>query len=145
MTAAPAVTTAASKLLSGPSPRLFTVAFTPAKARVAYMRRITTTHLRYWRVPVDASEDIVVSVSELVTNALRYAPDDVVLTVRYADDELRIEVFDGNPAPARPREAAEDDESGRGLFLVALLAGDWGVSDDGKTTWAHFRIHAGRS
>ncbi|WP_232485669.1 ATP-binding protein [Streptomyces fildesensis] len=131
--------------LAGLSPRLFEVAFTPAKARVAHMRRITATHLRYWRVHGDVVDNIVVTVSELVTNALRYAPGDVVLTVRFAGGELRIEVFDGNPVPARPREPAEDDESGRGLLLVTLLAGAWGVSDDGKGTWATFRIPARRS
>ncbi|GAA1894959.1 hypothetical protein GCM10009753_24800 [Streptantibioticus ferralitis] len=40
--------------------------------------------------------------------------------------ELRIEVSDGNPSPARPRPTGITDESGRGLLLVDALAQDWG-------------------
>jgi anti-sigma regulatory factor (Ser/Thr protein kinase) len=31
--------------------------------------------------------------------------------------------------------ADADSESGRGLFLVASIADEWGVSPDGTTTW----------
>ncbi|MBT2405586.1 ATP-binding protein [Streptomyces sp. ISL-87] len=145
MTAAAAVTTAASELLSQPCARLFVVAFTPDETRVARMRRITAAHLRYWNVTGELAKEIVVAVSELVTNAVQHALGDITFKVRYSADELRIEVTDGNPAPATMRPAGEDDESGRGLLMVAHFAQDWGASDDGETTWCVFRVPAGRS
>ena len=36
--------------------------------------------------------------------------------------------------------SSDDDASGRGLLLVAVLARRWGVTDDGRTTWATVRI-----
>ncbi|WP_344269722.1 hypothetical protein [Streptomyces hebeiensis] len=92
----------------------FAVAFSPDKARVARMRRITAAHLQLGKVPDPQAENIVLAVSELV--------------------------IDGNPAPAVLRCADAVDETGRGLFLVALFARDWGVSDAGMTTWCTFRV-----
>lgn len=52
---------------------------------------------------------------------------------------LRVAVSDANGRLPEPRQAAPDDESGRGLTLVAVLADDWGaVRRDGgigKTVW----------
>ncbi|MEU1165419.1 ATP-binding protein, partial [Streptomyces sp. NPDC005921] len=46
------------------------------------------------------------------------------------------------PQLPRPRRAAEDEESGRGLLLVRTLADSWGVrpTDEGKTTWFTLRL-----
>ncbi|MFP3991025.1 ATP-binding protein [Streptomyces sp. E11-3] len=146
MTPAAIVTTVPSGLVQQTA-HDFSVAFTPAPARVAGMRRITRGHLRRWQVPDPLAEDIVLAVSELVTNAVRHAEEAdeaVSLWVRCGRDELRIEVDDGNPAPAALRHAAAADVSGRGLLLVDILSHGWGVSDDGKTTWASFRLPARR-
>lgn len=144
MTAAAAVTTAASELLSEPCARLFVVAFTPDETRVARMRRITAAQLRYWNVTGDLAKDIVLAVSELVTNGIQHGHGAVGLKAICAADVLRIEVTDGNPAPAQLAKADDDELSGRGLFLVAVLANNWGVSDDGYTTWCDFHLSSGR-
>ncbi|UIX34510.1 ATP-binding protein [Streptomyces sp. GQFP] len=67
------------------------------------------------------------------------------LRIQYPDGELRIEVTDDNPTPATLRPADDEDLSGRGLFLIAVLSREWGVSDDGRTTWCVFRVPARRS
>lgn len=123
----------------------FAVAFTPDKARVGRMRRITAAHLRLWKVPGPTAENIVLAVSELVANAIEHGCGDIELTVLYACGEVRVEVTDGNPAPAKLTVADDEDVSGRGLFLVAVLAQDWGVSTDGRSTWCVFRVPARRS
>ncbi|MGW6742460.1 ATP-binding protein [Streptomyces sp. NPDC055025] len=92
----------------------FAVAFPPDKTRVARMRRITAAHLRLGKVPDPQAENIVLAVSE--------------------------PVIDGNPTWAVLRCADAVDETGRGLFLVAVFARDWGVSHDGTTTWCTFRV-----
>ncbi|MDI3407658.1 ATP-binding protein [Streptomyces cavernicola] len=138
-----AVTTVAAELMQQTA-RGFRVAFTPDKTRVGRMRRITTAHLRLWQVYGQTADDIVLTVSELVTNSIQHGDGDVGLKVLYTDNELRVEVTDCNPEPAQHKPADDEAVSGRGLFLVAALAHDWGVSDDGTTTWATFRVPAGR-
>lgn len=125
--------------------RGFTVAFEPARARVAGMRRITEAHLRLWAIHGPLAENIVLVLSELVTMAVEHGHGAVSLFVGYAEDKLRIEVTDGNPTPAQRRACDDSDVSGRGMLIVTVLAQEWGVTQDGKTTWASFHIPAGRS
>ncbi|MGW6401088.1 ATP-binding protein [Streptomyces sp. NPDC055134] len=79
-------------------------------------------------------------VSELVTNALRHASGPIgVRLLRSAEpaDTLRVEVSDPLPDPPLERVAGPDEESGRGLQLVAGSARRWGTrpGDTGKTVW----------
>jgi serine/threonine-protein kinase RsbW len=115
--------------------RCFAVAFLPADSRVRQTRRITAAHLRLWNVSEATAENVVLAVSELVTNAIRHGQGAVNLKVLHTAHEVRVEVTDGNSRPATLATAQPDDTSGRGLFLVAAVADRWGVSDDGTTTW----------
>ncbi|WP_411150131.1 ATP-binding protein [Streptomyces sp. A30] len=144
MSPATAVAPAATKALPQTS-RAFDVAFTSNPACVSRARRITRAFLSLWNVNGELAENIVLAVSELVTNAIEHGTGDVGLRVRYPDGELRIEVTDDNPAPAELRPADDEDVSGRGLFLVAVLARKWGVSGDGRSTWCVFRVPTRRS
>ncbi|MEV6807279.1 ATP-binding protein [Streptomyces sp. NPDC017248] len=79
-------------------------------------------------------------VSELVTNSLRHASGPIgVRLVRPAtlDDTLRVEVSDPLPDLPRERVAHAEDESGRGLQLVAGSSRRWGTrpGTGGKTVW----------
>lgn len=88
-----------------------------------------------------AAEDVLLVVSELVTNACLHAegPDGLVLT---CDNKvIRIEVTDrgsGQPAPRTPHRAGRP--GGHGMFIVQRLCLDWGVvrtpGASGKTVWA---------
>ncbi|MER5972323.1 ATP-binding protein [Streptomyces sp. NPDC002055] len=124
--------------------RSFAVVFLPDLARVAQMRRITSASLRSWNLRGPVAADVVLAVSELVTNAVQHGSGDVGLLVRCSGCKLRVEVTDGSPGRPVVHYADDDDVSGRGLFLVSVLAQDWGVSDDGLTTWCEFRLPAGR-
>lgn len=85
-------------------------------------------------------------VGELTANAVRHsrAPGRDFALRLVLDPEtgrVRIEVSDANPEPppARPVDPGPDDESGRGLLLVDILAARWGTSPRspvGKTVWA---------
>lgn len=143
MTPATAVATVPTDLLQQTS-RGFAVAFEPIKARVPGMRKIATAHLRLWRVSEPLAENILLALSELVTNAVVHGDGAVGLVVRCTADQLRIEVTDGKPVAAQLRDADDCDVSGRGLFLVAYFATKWGVSDDGMTTWCEFDLTEGR-
>jgi anti-sigma regulatory factor (Ser/Thr protein kinase) len=75
-------------------------------------------------------------VSELVTNAVRYAEGGIGLRL-IRDDALTCEVTDSTSAAPHLRLADESDEGGRGLYLVGRLGRRWGTrhSDRGKTIW----------
>lgn len=120
--------------------RAFKVTFAPDVARVARMRLITRASLRRWAVAEPLAGDVVLSVSELVTNAIEHGSGRVALRVRFDAGELRVEVSDESAVPAKRREAAVDDISGRGLILVDALATSWGVRQQGRTTWCVFHV-----
>lgn len=83
-------------------------------------------------------------VSELVTNALRYATGDINLRV-LLDRTLVFEVRDGSDALPRARKAADDDENGRGLQVVHRLAKRWGarLAGHGKVVWCELDLPGG--
>ncbi|MFD5537492.1 SpoIIE family protein phosphatase [Streptomyces sp. NPDC127079] len=77
-------------------------------------------------------------VSELVTNAVRYAGGPVGLRL-ICEKVLVCEVVDPSNTQPRLRRARWSDEGGRGLFLVAQLSTRWGSrysQHSGKTIWA---------
>ncbi|MEU1403233.1 SpoIIE family protein phosphatase [Streptomyces sp. NPDC005728] len=80
-------------------------------------------------------------VSELVTNAIRYADPPIRLRL-LRDARLTCEVADGSSTAPRLRHARSTDEGGRGLFLVAQLAHRWGAryTAEGKIIWAEQEI-----
>ncbi len=86
----------------------------------------------------DVVDDLVLLVSELVTNAVRHGTPPVRLEVLADDDVVRIAVDDGEAGLPRPRTADDDAEGGRGMALVDLLAREHGVRPHppGKTVWA---------
>ncbi|MFD4256896.1 SpoIIE family protein phosphatase [Streptomyces sp. NPDC058534] len=75
-------------------------------------------------------------VSELVTNAVRYAGGPVGLRL-IRGEVLCCEVTDPSNTQPRMRRARTSDEGGRGLFLVAQLSRRWGsrYGQSGKTIW----------
>ncbi|SDN29474.1 SpoIIE family protein phosphatase [Actinacidiphila guanduensis] len=108
----------------------------PAEASAVRLarRRVRDTLVKWGLAPlIDVT---VLLVSELVTNSLRYAHGPIgVRMVR--GGSLLVEVSDPLPDPPRERVAAEDDEGGRGLQLVARSAHRWGTRHGalGKTVW----------
>ncbi|MGI5136918.1 SpoIIE family protein phosphatase [Streptomyces sp. CA-106110] len=104
---------------------------------VATARAHTQHQLAHWGVDEETVYTTETIVSELVTNAVRYGTPPLRLQL-IRDRTLTCEIHDGNPLAPRLRHAKTVDEGGRGLFIVAQLAQNWGVrySPDGKTVWA---------
>jgi anti-sigma regulatory factor (Ser/Thr protein kinase) len=84
------------------------------------------------------SEDLQLVVSELVTNAIRYAQPPVQLEIEAGEDSVTVAVLDGSPGRPTAKEQRADAEGGRGLHLVDLVAAETGVRPQppGKTMWA---------
>ncbi|MEV0375085.1 SpoIIE family protein phosphatase [Streptomyces sp. NPDC050636] len=107
----------------------------------AEARNLTTRQLAEWQLDEMAVTTELI-VSELVTNAYRYAAGPITLRlIRHCD--LICEVSDGSSTSPHLRQARSTDEGGRGLFLVAQLAQRWGTRyvGDGKTIWAEQPLH----
>ncbi|MFK4099169.1 ATP-binding protein [Streptomyces sp. NPDC019531] len=114
---------------------------------VAVARDLTRLTLADWGV-TERSDDVLLCVSELATNALLHGvpPNrcfrlDLDLTT---DGVLHVEVHDSGPGEIRTPDTTPESEHGRGLLLVAALADDWGVRerDPGKVVWCDFVIRA---
>ncbi|MEG3629631.1 ATP-binding protein [Streptomyces poriticola] len=107
-------------------------------------RSLVRGRLRGWGL--EAVGDIAaLLVSELVTNALRHATGPIgVRLVRPSgvNGVLRVEVSDPLPDPPRERVAHLEDESGRGLQLLASSARRWGTrpGETGKTVWFELAV-----
>ncbi|MFG2549648.1 SpoIIE family protein phosphatase [Streptomyces sp. NPDC048581] len=82
-------------------------------------------------------------VSELITNAYRYAGGPVQLRL-IRDGHLICEVSDTSSTSPHLRQARGTDEGGRGLFLVAQLSERWGTryGRNRKTIWAEQSLTA---
>ncbi|MET8955957.1 SpoIIE family protein phosphatase [Streptomyces sp. NPDC004533] len=104
-------------------------------AAVSKAREWATRQLTTWGLD-DLLFTTELIVSELVTNAIRYGrPPSELRLIRH--NVLVCEVTDSSSTQPRLRRARTTDEGGRGLFLVAQLAGRWGCrhGQNCKTIW----------
>ncbi|MFE0422024.1 SpoIIE family protein phosphatase [Streptomyces sp. NPDC058953] len=107
----------------------------PEDAAPGRARRLARRALTRWGLE-ELSDSVELLVSEVVTNAVRYAERPVTLRL-LRTDVLRCEVGDDSPQLPRQRKARDTDEGGRGLFLVNRLARRWGATrlSGGKVVW----------
>ncbi|WP_241562037.1 ATP-binding SpoIIE family protein phosphatase [Streptomyces hoynatensis] len=107
----------------------------PRAESVREARRMVRESLERWELE-EIEDAVELLISEVVTNAVRYAERPV--TVRLLrTDVLRCEVGDDVPQLPRLRQAGPADEGGRGLYLVQRLARQWGATrlSTGKLVW----------
>ncbi|GHE89789.1 hypothetical protein GCM10014715_52900 [Streptomyces spiralis] len=110
----------------------------PASPEAAPMaRRAARRRLKVWEVDEETAYTTELIVSELVGNAVRYGTPPLRLRL-IRDRMLTCEVGDAAAGAPRVRHARTADETGRGLFIVASLADQWGTHYEarGKTVWA---------
>ncbi|MEG9551682.1 ATP-binding protein [Streptomyces baarnensis] len=103
-------------------------------------------------LPADVRDGVVLVVSELVTNAVAAdeaidATDDieVELVVDPPHGHVVLAVTDASdrPLPPSPAGVPGDEDGGRGLLLLDVLADDHGWTPrpcGGKCVWARFRF-----
>jgi anti-sigma regulatory factor (Ser/Thr protein kinase) len=96
-------------------------------------------------------DTVVLLVSELVTNAIHAVGETpagrkprVWLVIERSQALIRIEVHDTACVPVPPEASPRDDEeeSGRGLEVIAALASYWGwnPSPFGKVVWCELTL-----
>ncbi|MFF8096923.1 SpoIIE family protein phosphatase [Streptomyces sp. NPDC016675] len=113
-------------------------------AIVATARSLVQRQLTVWGLEEQGFVTELV-VSELVTNAIRYAEGPIHLRVIRDHHALICEVSDASTTAPHLRYARSGDEGGRGLFLIAELTQRWGtrISDTGKTIWTEQDVNEG--
>jgi CheY-like chemotaxis protein len=108
------------------------------RASVSLARRFARSVLQAWRIDYGVDEVLLV-VSELVTNALEHAQSPCRLRLELTMSGLRVGVQDEGRGTPDLRTANTGSEHGRGLYLVATFAAAWGTertADGGKVVWA---------
>ncbi|MFI9030568.1 SpoIIE family protein phosphatase [Streptomyces sp. NPDC053560] len=107
----------------------------PKAQTAGQARRLARRALQRWGLE-ELTDQVELLVSEVVTNAVRYAERPITLRL-LRTDVLRCEVGDDVPQLPRLRQARPSDEGGRGLYLVNRLARRWGATrlSTGKVVW----------
>ncbi len=105
-----------------------------------WARRYTRTFLDSCReISQDTAQAAELLVSELVTNAVRFAGDPartlryserasaslISLSLRHFREHLLIEVYDTDDTPPALSRPDDDAENGRGLVLIDALSREW--------------------
>ncbi|MGW5636520.1 SpoIIE family protein phosphatase [Streptomyces sp. NPDC003832] len=105
-------------------------------AVVADARKNASRQLTEWGLEHLAFTTELV-VSELVTNAIRYASGPIRLRL-IRERSLICEVLDGGASAPHLRHPRVTDEGGRGLLLVSQFSQRWGTrfAPEGKIIWA---------
>ncbi|MFJ6541082.1 ATP-binding protein [Streptomyces sp. NPDC091385] len=111
----------------------------------ATARRLVRLALAAWDLD-DLTDDGALIVSELVANAVRHARRKSIRVVveRVAPRTVRVAVADFSRALPEPCTPTDEEEDGRGLFLVTALAANWGTAERcwGKVVWAELGARA---
>lgn len=113
-----------------------TLSLTPDITAPALARRQLRDLLR--DQPANVVDDLLLMTTEVLTNSVRYSPvgtDGHIHLAVSVSDRVRVEVTDpGTGDIFTPHLADPDEQGGRGLLLVAELAGRWGIERSSATT-----------
>ncbi|MFJ9173871.1 ATP-binding protein [Streptomyces sp. NPDC102360] len=146
------------QLTSGAPPpvpaRQLTLRFSSTRRGARLARQLAVQQFTEWTglaYDSDVAQAVALVTAELASNAVRHGSlpgRDFRLSLALMPAFLRIDVTDTRPERLPPPEApepADDESSGRGLFLVEAYADRWGcmVHDAyTKTVWAEVRLGA---
>ncbi|WP_103943426.1 ATP-binding protein [Thermomonospora echinospora] len=119
----------------------------PMTSRVKDARDWAREHLDSlgWTTTAPQTVDaVLLTVSELVTNAHVHAHSNAQLVLTWDSRCLHVSVHDSSTDLPVPRPASTEHVGGRGMFLVDALADTWQAHPcpDGKTVTACFRPSA---
>ncbi|MFI6513683.1 ATP-binding protein [Streptosporangium sp. NPDC050855] len=111
-------------------------------------RDVTRSTLHDWGLE-ELSDDAALVVSELVTNAVRYAlcpngqseATPITLVLLRLSPHVLLAVTDPSDEVPTPKEPDFISENGRGLYIVETYSQSWGwdhLNRGGKAVWAFF-------
>jgi anti-sigma regulatory factor (Ser/Thr protein kinase) len=102
------------------------------------IRRSLRATFAQWQLSVEAAENALLVIEELVANVVDHARTPFRLTVHHLGPSLRITVRDDSPATLQLRPFQPRAGRGRGLQMIDALTSRWGCDRTavGKTVWA---------
>ncbi|MCC3766056.1 ATP-binding protein [Streptomyces sp. UNOC14_S4] len=120
---------------------------------IGRIRRIVRARLRLWglveeldgaRLDLPVTDDVLVVVSELLTNVYRHADKRATLLMQRSGTALYVEVADGSSALPELREPDWEEGTGRGLHVVEAVTEAYDVvrADVGKRVCCLFEVPA---
>ncbi len=120
---------------TGPEGARFAVRLKRRPSSVGDARRLVRSRLG-GALSKETLDDVLVVVSELVTNAVLYGKGDVALSVRCDGGHVAGEVSDqGAGFAGRQRSHDPTRIGGNGLFMVGRIADRWGLRGGEATVW----------
>ncbi|MEE1822162.1 ATP-binding protein [Streptomyces sp. BE20] len=142
-----AVTTTPGILPAEAAPRSTHCELTADTRSPGLLRNWVTALLAGWQLP-HLIDDLTLIATELATNALRHGAAPARVGLALCEPEaghrvVRLEIEDSGPGfdpedhTSDPGDTSENCD-GRGLLLVAALAGTWGAmrTSNGQLVWA---------
>lgn len=129
------------------APRLRSVLpFEAEPAEVCLLRKAAAAQLDQWGMR-EAADEAELLVTELATNVIKHVGEgtSATLILELQRERLRVEVHDKSREIPSLRTAGCDEECGRGLYLLAALAVDWGtvLTAAGKSVWCEVSLDRG--
>jgi anti-sigma regulatory factor (Ser/Thr protein kinase) len=120
-----------------------TIRLPAAPESASQVRHRIASDLSHRTIASEVIDDVVLVVTELLSNAIRHAQPlpggEVTVTWEVDANGVTVRVTDGG-APSQPevQHPSVRDVSGRGLALVEALASSWGIDDaaGATTVWA---------
>jgi anti-sigma regulatory factor (Ser/Thr protein kinase) len=126
-----------------PRQRRCVLPFGAEGSQLAGLRRTVRSQLSAWGMAslVDVAQ---LAVTELASNVIKHVGDSAAATLVLdaAADQLRVELHDRSYHEPHQSRPGGDQESGRGLQLVAELAAAWGTARTvtGKVVWCELLL-----
>ncbi|MET8327859.1 SpoIIE family protein phosphatase [Streptomyces sp. NPDC005181] len=119
-----------------PAEQVLTLPLPAGPEAAPHARAAARRQLAAWKIDEDSAFTTELIVSELVGNAVRYGAPPLRLRL-ILDGMLTCEVSDAVSSAPHLKHARTIDETGRGLFIIATVADNWGTHYDaqGKTVW----------
>ena len=117
-----------------------TIDLPPRPESVRAARCLVEALMHAWAPASERCEDVVLLVSEIVSNAVEHVGGDASLALEMSsssDHWLRVSLSDGSSVRPIVREMDSGAVRGRGMQLVAALSERWDVEDHraGKRVW----------
>ncbi|MFE3220018.1 ATP-binding protein [Streptomyces antimycoticus] len=126
-----------------PRPRRCVLPFAAEPRQLADLRRAVKAELAGWGMSALAEEAQLIT-TELASNVIKHVGQGTAATlVLDADtDQLRLELHDNSDKEPQSLHPTCEEESGRGLQLLAALSAVWGTTRTavGKAVWCELPL-----
>jgi len=131
-----------------PRPRRCVLPFAADAPQLAGLRRAVRAELAAWGMSALADEAELIA-TELASNVIKHVGQGsaATLVLDAGADQLRVELHDKSGKEPQRLHPTCDEESGRGLQLLAALAPSWGTirTAVGKAVWCELPLAADES